>query len=117
MQLEAPNLLTEMKTYKVPYSLLVYGSTLITVVAGVMVAYHLLMKMKAEDEHTSAQHTRALRTTVMGALLLMAIGHVFWLMVHFTGMANYLDKPDANEFAPCYGFIWNDLPECPVPGK
>lgn len=114
MPLEMPNLLAEMDDYKILASILIYGSTLIAVVAGVMVAYHLLMRMKAEDDHTSVQHTRALRTTIVGALLLLGVGQIFLLMVHFTGMSGYLKSLDnAKSYAPCYGFGWKKDPICP----
>lgn len=42
---------------------------LLPVGGGLMVAYHALMRNTAQDENTGAQHTKSIRTVVIGTVI------------------------------------------------
>ena len=56
-------------------------TVLIPLVAGLMMAYHFIMKSAAQDEQAAAQHTRAIRTIAISAALgFSALLLVNWLL-------------------------------------
>jgi len=91
--------LWELTQYLLFHQLLKLSLKLIPLVAGVMVVYHFVMRMKAEDDHTAAQHLRSIRNTLVVAAVLFASGNLLYLTARYSGFDAY---------APCHGFIWGE---------
>lgn len=96
--------LGELLEYELFNQLIALSMTLVPLVTGLMVAYHFVMRMKAEDEQVAAQHLRSVKMTLMTAAIIISSGQLLYWTIQFTD----LSSPEK----PCYGFIWKKKSNC-----
>ncbi|MEW8977938.1 MAG: hypothetical protein AB2385_05985 [Symbiobacterium sp.] len=101
--------LSDLEKYGLFRVLRTLSLTIVPAVAAVVVVYHLLMRMRAEDEYTAAQHTRSIRNTVVFAAILMASGPLLHWVVSTIGIGS------DSAWVPCHGYIWDTVLVCPHP--
>lgn len=94
----------EMGKYALIYNLAQLAYKLVPVIGGVMAAYHLIMRMKAQDEHEAAQHARGFRNVLVAGLVVVAS---LWLLDWSVGFTKY----SSTKAQPCYGAMWGKT--CP----
>lgn len=104
--------IAELNKYLMLHTLLNWALTFIPLVAAVMVAYHFLMRIKADDEQLAAQHMRTLKATLTTTLLLLGTVAVLEFLVKGTPLDQYVTKIDPKAYAPCYGIGFKEQPDC-----
>lgn len=93
----------EMAEYQIPHDILAWAQSLLPLVGGLLLAYHILMKLKAEDERVAAEHVKAIRNVLIGAMLVVAVNQVFAYIVNFTPLGSYATSKNPDTYRPCQG--------------
>lgn len=66
---------------------------LIPIIAGLMIAYHYIMKSAAQDEQAAAQHSRAIRTIAISASLGFAALVLVAFFLRFVTQSDFNNVP------------------------